>query len=315
MTIVTSSEVLDEIGQHRPDSLDPNSAASSASFVPSELRIQFVPSQMAELLLAKAKPLEKLLSEQLEIPVEFSVNTNYNNVVNSMKAKTIDLSFLPPSNYVYAHDNLKAVDVLLQALRYGVETPTGKSTRELVDFYQAMFLVRTDSPIQSIEDLKNKKIGWQSVTSAAGFVYPGFLLKKNEIDPFRNVTGQQFTGHDKAVQGLLNNKVDAVAVFQDIRTNMLKDYPNVMSDTRILAFSSKIPNDTISVRSDMHPEWRKKIQEAFIAIFKDPEGKKVIQDVFSHQGYTVSEDNKFQFVREVNKWLYNELNTSQNSEI
>jgi hypothetical protein len=156
--IVTSSEVLDDTSQNRPDSLDQNSAASSASFVPSELRIQFVPSQMAELLLAKAKPLEKMLSEQLEIPVEFSVNMDYNNVVKSMKAKTIDLSFLPPSYYVYAHDNLKAVDVLLQALRYGVETPTGKSTQELVDFYQAMFLVRADSPIQSIEDLKNKKL-------------------------------------------------------------------------------------------------------------------------------------------------------------
>ncbi|NOV03980.1 phosphate/phosphite/phosphonate ABC transporter substrate-binding protein [Paenibacillus planticolens] len=309
--IVTSSEVLDDTSQYRPYSLDQNSAASSASFVPSELRIQFVPSQMAELLLAKAKPLEKMLSEQLEIPVEFSVNTDYNNVVKSMKAKTIDLSFLPPSYYVYAHDNLKAVDVLLQALRYGVETPTGKSTQELVDFYQAMFLVRADSPIQSIEDLKNKKIGWQSVTSAAGYVYPGYLLLKNGIDPFRNVTGEQFRGHDKAVQGLLNNKVDAVAVFQDIRTNMLKDYPNVMNDTRILAFSSKIPNDTISVRSDMHPEWRKKIQDAFIAIVNDPEGKKVIQDVFSHQGYTVSEDNKFEIVREVNEWLYDELNTIQ----
>jgi phosphonate transport system substrate-binding protein len=149
------------------------------------------------------------------------------------------------------------------------------------------------------------------VTSAAGYVYPGYLLLKNGIDPFRNVTGEQFRGHDKAVQGLLNNKVDAVAVFQDIRTNMLKDYPNVMNDTRILAFSSKIPNDTISVRSDMHPEWRKKIQDAFIAIVNDPEGKKVIQDVFSHQGYTVSEDNKFEIVREVNEWLYDELNTTQ----
>ncbi|MNI85326.1 ABC transporter, phosphonate, periplasmic substrate-binding protein [compost metagenome] len=82
---------------------------------------------------------------------------------------------------------------------------------------------------------------------------------------------------------------------------MLKDYPDVFKQTRVIAFSDKIPNDTIAVRSDMSDEWRKKIQDAFIAIGNDPEGQKIIYDVYTHKGYKVSEDSKFDIVRSVNK--------------
>jgi phosphonate transport system substrate-binding protein len=275
--------------------------SSAKDYVPKELTIQFVPSQNAETLEAKAKPLEKLLNDKLGIPIKVSVSTDYNTVIEAMASKQIDIGFLPPSNYVVAHDNRKAADLLLQATRFGVDDATGQATKELVDFYKAMLIVKADSPIQSIKDLKGKKMGWQGVTSAAGYVYPGYLLKKEGIDPQTDVTPTQFQGHDKAVIALLNGQVDGIGVFQDIRANMIKDYPDVFKQTRVIAFSDKIPNDTIAVRSDMSDEWRKKIQDAFIAIGNDPEGQKIIFDVYTHKGYKVSDDSQFDIVRSVNK--------------
>ncbi|MDD9266355.1 phosphate/phosphite/phosphonate ABC transporter substrate-binding protein [Paenibacillus sp. GCM10023248] len=275
--------------------------AAAAGFVPKELKVQFVPSQNAETLEAKAKPLEKLLGDKLGIPVKVSVSTDYNVVIEAMASKQVDVGFLPPSNYVVAHDTRKAADLLAQATRFGVDDATGQPTTELVNFYKSEILVKADSPIKSVADLKGKKIGWQGVTSAAGYVYPGLLLKKAGVDPVKDVTGVQFQGHDKAVIALLNGQVDAVGVFQDIRTNMIKDYPEIFKQTKVLAFSDKIPNDTIAVRSDMDAAWKKKIQDAFIAIGKDPEGQKVIFDVYTHKGYVVANDSDFNIVRDANK--------------
>lgn len=275
--------------------------AAAAGFVPKELKVQFVPSQNAETLEAKAKPLEKLLGDKLGIPVKVSVSTDYNVVIEAMASKQVDVGFLPPSNYVVAHDNRKAADLLVQATRLGVDDATGQPTKDLVDFYKSEILVKADSPIKTVADLKGKKMGWQGVTSAAGYVYPGFVLKKAGVDPVKDVTGVQFQGHDKAVIALLNGQVDAVGVFQDIRTNMTKDYPDVFKQTRVLSFSDKIPNDTIAVRSDMDAAWKKKIADAFIAIGNDPDGQKVIFDVYSHKGYVASDDAKFDIVRSVNK--------------
>lgn len=274
---------------------------AAKGYVPKELKVQFVPSQNAETLEAKARPLEKLLGDRLGIPVKVSVSTDYNTVIEAMASKQVDIGFLPPSNYVVAHDTRKAADLLLQALRFGVDDATGQATKDMVDFYKAMLVVKADSPIQSVKDLKGKRIGWQGVTSAAGYVYPGYLLKKEGIDPQTDVQPTQFQGHDKAIIALLNGQVDAVGVFQDIRANMMKDYPDVFKQTKVLAFSDKIPNDTIAVRSDMDAEWRKKIQDAFIAIGNDAEGQKIVSDVYSHKGYKVAEDAAFNIVRDVNK--------------
>lgn len=277
------------------------SPAAAAGFVPKELKVQFVPSQNAETLEAKAKPLEKLLGDKLGIPVKVSVSTDYNVVIEAMASKQVDVGFLPPSNYVVAHDNRKAADLLAQATRFGVDDATGQPTKDLVNFYKSEILVKADSPIKSVADLKGKKMGWQGVTSAAGYVYPGLLLKKAGVDPVKDVTGVQFQGHDKAVIALLNGQVDAVGVFQDIRTNMIKDYPEIFKQTKVLAFSDKIPNDTIAVRSDMDAAWKKKIQDAFLSLGSDPEGQKIIFDVYTHKGYVVANDSDFNIVRDANK--------------
>lgn len=74
-------------------SLDNNSKSSNSesgkgNYKPKELTVQFVPSQNADKLEAKAKPLEKLLSKELDIPVKVSVSTNYNTIVEAMKSKS-----------------------------------------------------------------------------------------------------------------------------------------------------------------------------------------------------------------------------------
>ncbi|WP_240420664.1 phosphate/phosphite/phosphonate ABC transporter substrate-binding protein [Paenibacillus periandrae] len=276
--------------------------SDSGNYVPASLNIRFVPSQSAEILLAKAKPLEKLLSDQLAIPVKLSIDTNYNSVHEALKSKTIDISFLPPSGYVLAHDKHHSADILLQALKFGIDAETGRSTSKLTDFYQSMFIVKADSSICTLEDLKGKKIGWQAETSAAGYVYPADLLKSKGIDPKQDIQGSVFKGHDKSIIAVLNGQVDAAAVFQDARNIVKIDYPDVMSTTRVLAMTDKLPNDTVVVRPDMTPEWKHKIQDAFISLGQDPLGKKIIYDVFSHNGYTVSEDSKFDIVR--NSILY-----------
>jgi phosphonate transport system substrate-binding protein len=273
---------------------------TAGSYVPKELKVQFVPSQSAETLEAKAKPLEKLLKDKLGIPVTVSVSTNYNTIVEAMASKQVDVGFLPPTAYVQAKEK-KAAEVILQAQRFGVDPKTGGSTTQLVDFYRSMIVVKADSPIKELKDLKGKSIAWQDVTSSAGYVWPAAEMKKAGVDPEKDVKGITVKGHDKGILSVLNGDTDAAAVFEDARTTVKKDKPDVFDKVRVLYYTQPIPNDTISVRSDMSQEWIKKLQDAFIAIGNDPEGKKIIFEVYSHQGYVVSDDKKFDIVREYGK--------------
>ena len=92
-------------------------------YVPTTLTVQFVPSQNADTLEAKAKPLEKLLSDKIGIPVKVSVSTDYNTIIEAMASKKVDVGFLPPTAYVLAKEK-GAAEVILQAQRFGVQDDT-----------------------------------------------------------------------------------------------------------------------------------------------------------------------------------------------
>jgi phosphonate transport system substrate-binding protein len=275
----------------------PATTEQAAGYVPETLTVQFVPSQNADTLEAKAKPLEQLLSDKLGIPVKVSISTDYNTIIEAMASNKVDVGFLPPTAYVLAKDK-GAAEVILQAQRFGVQDDTGAPTDQLVDFYKSMIIVKKDSDIKTVEDLKGKKIAYQNVTSSAGFVWPAGKLLEAGIDPLKDVTAVTVKGHDQGVIAVLNGDVDAAAIFQDARTTVAKDFPTVFDDTRVLAYTENIPNDTISVRSDMNAEWIAKIQDAFISLGQDDATRQIIFDIYSHQGYVKSEDSIFNIVRE-----------------
>ncbi|MFW3621227.1 phosphate/phosphite/phosphonate ABC transporter substrate-binding protein [Staphylococcus caprae] len=305
LVVLVLSVVIFAAACGNSSSLDNNkkssdSKSSSDGYKPKELTVQFVPSQNADKLEAKAKPLEKLLSDKLGIPVKVSVSTNYNTIVEAMKSKKVDVGFLPPTAYTLAHDQ-KAADLLLQAQRFGVNND-GSPNKKLVDDYKSEILVKKGSKIKSLKDLKGKKIALQDVTSTAGYTFPLATLKKETgINATKDMKIVNVKGHDQAVISLLNGDVDAAAVFQDARTIVKKDQPNVFKDTKILKLTEPIPNDTISVRPDMDKTFQEKLKKAFKEIAKSKKGHKIISEVYSHEGYTDTKDSNFDIVRKYEK--------------
>ena len=276
------------------------SNSSKGGYTPKSLTIQFVPSQAATKLQARAKPLEKMLSKRLGIPVHVSMSTDYNTVVEAIKSKKVDVGFLPPDGYVLAHKQ-GAADLLLQAERYGVKQPGGKATNQLVKSYRAEILVKKGSKIKNWKDLKGKSISVQNPTSTAGYVFPVAELKQKGLDVTKDCKLVTVTGHDQAVLNVLNGDTDAAFVFEDARNIVKKDNPKIMSQVVPIYFTKPIPNDTISVIPSMSKSFRKKLAKAFIAVGKSKEGKKVIESVYSHEGYAYAKDSDFNVIRKYDK--------------
>ena len=276
------------------------SNSSKGGYTPKSLTIQFVPSQAATKLQARAKPLEKMLSKRLGIPVHVSMSTDYNTVVEAMKSKKVDVGFLPPDGYVLAHKQ-GAADLLLQAERYGVKQPGCKATNQLVKSYRAEILVKKGSKIKNWKDLKGKSISVQNPTSTAGYVFPVAELKQKGLDVTKDCKLVTVTGHDQAVLNVLNGDTDAAFVFEDARNIVKKDNPKIMSQVVPIYFTKPIPNDTISVIPSMSKSFRKKLAKAFIAVGKSKEGKKVIESVYSHEGYAYAKDSDFNVIRKYDK--------------
>lgn len=277
--------------------------SSSTGYTPKKvLNVQFVPSSQASTLEAKAKPLESLLKKELGIPVKVTVSTSNNALVEAMSSHQVDVGFLPPDAYVLAHKR-KIADVLLQAERYGYDEPSGKMNKTLMDKYRAMVVVKKGSKIKSWKDLKGKKIAVQESSSTSGYVYPVAELYKKGLNVVKDSTLTQVQGHDQSVLAVYNGDVDAAFVFADARNIAAKDTPQVMKDVVPIYFTKWIPNDTISVRSDMSQAYRTKLKKAFKNLMKTEKGKKIMSSIYSHTGYKDSKDSNFDVIRDYEKTI------------
>ncbi|CAK1245672.1 ABC-type phosphate/phosphonate transport system [Fructobacillus tropaeoli] len=274
------------------------STSSDSKMSLKELNVQFVPSTNAETMLAKAKPLENLLSKKLGIPVHVSVATSYNTAVEAMGSKKVDMGFLPPDSYVTAQKQY-GVKAILQSTKLAMkDNNTGETTDKVVNTYKSMIIVKSNSPIKSIEDLKVKKIATQSAISTSGYLFPVVELYKKGINVVKDSTLVQVKGHDQGVMSVLNGDTDAAFVYDDVRTNVQKDQPDVFKDTRVIYYSNPIPNDTISLRKGVTSSDAKKIQKAMMEIAKTDEGKKALADGYSWQGVTEAKESSFDNVRQ-----------------
>lgn len=277
-----------------------NKTSSKTDATPKSLNVQFVPSVAANKLEARAKPMEKLLSKRLGIPVHVSMSTDYNGLVEAMKSKKVDVGFLPSDAYIMAHKQ-GAADLLLQSVRYGIKQPGGVATKKLVNYYRSEIVVKKGSSIKSWKDLKGKSISVQDITSDSGYVFPVAELKKKGLDVTKSCKIVSVKGADQGVLNVLNGDTDAAFVFEDARNNVKSDEPKIMSQVVPIYFSQKIPNDTISVIPSLPKAFQKKLAKAFISIAKSKEGKKIIESVYNQEGYTYAKDSDYDIIRQYNK--------------
>ncbi|QMU08870.1 phosphate/phosphite/phosphonate ABC transporter substrate-binding protein [Levilactobacillus suantsaii] len=277
------------------------SSSSSAGYSPKQLTVEFVPSQNAGTLEAKAKPLEGLLKKQLGIPVKVSVSTDYNTIVEAMGSKKVDVGFLPPDAYVLAHKQYKD-KVLLQAQRYGLKEPNDQTTKQLVNYYRSEILVRKDSGIKNLKDLKGKKIAVQDTTSTSGWIFPAVEMLEHGVNINKDhIKTVQVKGHDQGALSVYNKNTDAAFVFQGARAIVKKDAKDIYQKLTPIYTTGKIPNDTITVRGDMNAKWQQKVANAFKAIAKTKKGHAIISSVYSHEGYVDSKDSNFDIIRQYDK--------------
>ncbi|MDO4912517.1 MAG: phosphate/phosphite/phosphonate ABC transporter substrate-binding protein [Lactobacillus sp.] len=276
---------------------------SANNYEPKTLRVQLVPSSQASTLVAKAKPLEKMLSSRLHMPVKLTMSTDYNTLVEAMKSKQVDVGFLPADAYVLAHKQ-KAADILLQSMKKKIGKD-GVQLNEIVPSYRSEILVKKNSGIKSWKDLKGKTIAVQNATSSSGYIFPIAELKEKGLDLTKKGNAKLVTvlGHDQGVINVLNGTTDAAFVFEDARNLVKKEDPNIMKKVVPIYYTTgRIPNDTVSVRHDMSQAYRNKLIKAFKSIAKTKEGKYIMQNVlYSTADWRKGSEADFNIVRKYAK--------------
>lgn len=263
-----------------------------------ELVMGFIPSQDAGNIATTAEPLEEFLSEELGIPVRAEVMADFSGLIEAMRTQQVDIGFLNPFGFVQAEDRAD-VEVILKSIRHGD------------DFYVAQYTVPADSPIETLDDLiATEGLVWAypDDLSTSGFLFPAKQLMDMGIENLDNHFQRlRVGGHDNAMMQLVDGQADFATTFEDARDTLEEEFPNIHEDLRVIGYTDAIPNDTISVRSELSDDLKQQITDAFMSLNENEEMLAIMNEIYTWDGIAVAESSDYDIVREVFAQFEDEL--------
>ena len=218
--------------------------------------------------------------------------TNYTALVEAMGSNQVQVGFIPAFGYVQANEQY-GVEVILKSIRYGSGT------------YKAQYLVRSDSGIESFADLEGKVWAYGDQGSTSGYLFPANqLMEEFDIESAAALESEFFSGsiqtggHDNSAIAVYEGDADVATTFDDVRTELEEEYPDVMEKLTVLDYTDEIPNDTISVTKELDKEFVQKIKDTFLSFNDDEEMIQIMDDVYNWDAIDEATDEEYQVVKD-----------------
>lgn len=232
-------------------------AASAAD--PAILKMVFVPaSEKGDE--SDYESLIQIISDRAGIQIQSIKVTDYNAAVEAMRANRAQIAWYGGKTYIKAAEIANA-----EAFAAGVRK--GESNAG----YYSYFVVRSDSPLSSLKDLKHRTLGLNSIGSTSGDLIPRVELFKAGLsianeNNFRKVV---YAGsHDACLLAVINKHVDACGMSSRNFDARLKDGTFSENQVRIIHKSNLVPPPPLAFSKSLSQGLRDKIKIATLEAHK-----------------------------------------------
>lgn len=247
--------------------------------------MSFVPSGDTEEIVASGDTLANMITDKTGLVVTAEVGTDFAATREAMGAGKAHIGWLNTFNYVLANEKY-GVEVGLVTVRYGLTT------------YKGQINVRADSGIETIQDLKGKVMCWTDPNSTSGYIIPRIFLAANGVDPDTDLAKTVEAGsHNNVITQVYNGECDAGASYDDARGSVEADLPDVKEKVVVLAYTSDIPNDSVSFAKDFDGEMKEQIVAALLEIAETEEGVAALESLYSIAGLQRADDSFYDIFR------------------
>jgi phosphonate transport system substrate-binding protein len=163
--------------------------------------------------------------------------------------------------------------------------------------YNVLLIVRKDSPIHKMADLKGKKVAHTSPSSNSGHLAPVALFPAAGVVPGTDYKPVFSGKHDQSILGVASGDYDAAAVASDVYDRMIERGVIKASDFRVIYRSENFPTQSFAYAHDLAPAFRDKMLKCFYDYRFTDELKKAFAG--SDRFFPISYKKDYAIVRQV----------------
>lgn len=218
------------------------------------------------------------------------------------------VQFVPVDSNAAAYEAMRAGRLHMMGTCTGC-TPTAVNVSGFVPFaisaesedsfgYEMEVITHVNSDIETLEDLRGKRLAFTHPTSNSGFIAPSVLLEDEAGLVADEDYSAEFSGdHQNSVLGVQNEDYDAAPIANSVMFRMCAGGQADCDQIRSIYKSGTFPSGPYGHVYNLHPDLAESIKEAFFSF--DWEGTKM-QEAFERNVFIpVTYEENWQVIRQI----------------
>jgi len=243
-------------------------------------------------LLAEAyQPLVDHLNRQLDgVRIELEASRDYQAYEEKFRGR--DPAILLPNPW----QTLEAMKV-----GYSVIAMAGDA-----EDFKGIFIVRKDSRIKTVADLKGKTVSYPSPTALAACIMPQYFLHQQGLDVNRDITNAYVGSQESSIMNAYLGKSAAGATWPPPWRLFQRDHPAEAAELEVIWETPPLMNNSVMLRDDVPSNVGEVIRNTLLDLPNTPEGQKILTGMATarfhavdNQSYAKVRDYVSHFEREV----------------
>ncbi|MCM2356724.1 MAG: phosphate/phosphite/phosphonate ABC transporter substrate-binding protein [Geobacteraceae bacterium] len=222
------------------------------------VRFGVIPRYNPIIMYKRYQPIMDYLTANTPYKFELKISRDYPEAVRFLTDGVTQVSSLGDVTFAEANVQCAAVPILKPLNREGKP------------YYRSAIIVREDSPLSSLADLRGRTMAFGSPHSTSGNLIPRYLLwnsgiRLQELKSFTNLKH-----HDAVAKAILKGQYDAGAV-KDVVAEKYRSY-----GLRVLAWSGAIPSVPIVVTKTAPKQVVRALSDALLRLDRNNPGHREI---------------------------------------
>jgi phosphonate transport system substrate-binding protein len=204
-------------------------------------------------------PIAEYLSQNIE-GVSFKIEASRNYAAYDKKLYSRQFHFALPNPFQ-----------TVNSFKHGYRV-IGKMSDD--ENFRGIFLVRKDSNVKEVMDLKGHAVSFPAPTALAATMMPQYYLQQHGLNVMSDIDIKYVGSQESSIMNVMLGNTLAGATWPPPWRALSKERPELAKELRVIWQTSSLPNNSFVVRDDIKVAIVNKVKKLLLNLHHQQQGKK-----------------------------------------
>lgn len=210
-------------------------------------------------------PLIEYINKRLKtVKLRIETSKNYDSFNKKIYSNHFDLALANPYTILESNEE-----------NYHVFAKMGND-----EIFRGLIIVRKDSSIHTINDLKGKTISYPAPSALAAAMMTQLFLQEHSLNVTKDIHNLYVGSQESAILNVYLKKSDAAGTWPPSWKNFIIEHPNIAKELMIKWQTPSLVNNGIIARNDLPSSVIHEIREILLNMDKNKEGQKALARLY-----------------------------------